>query len=82
MPIRYVVPAGAAIELWDSGMPVFVRSGDTLETLAANYHVPLWSLTQINQVSEDTPLADRQRIIVPRRLVPLSTVSIQPSLKR
>jgi hypothetical protein len=82
VPIRYVVPADAAIELWDSGMPVYVRSGDTLKTLAAYYHVPLWSLTQINQVSENTPLAARQRIIVPRHLIPLSTGTIESPLKR
>ncbi len=77
VPIRYVIPADAAIELWDSGMPVYVNSGDTLETLAAHYHVPLWSLTQINQVSDNTPLAAHQRIIVPRHLVPLSAGSGQ-----
>ena len=82
VPIRYVVPAGAPIELWDSGVPVFVRSGDTLETLAVYYRVPLWALTQINQIPENTPLAAHQRVIVPRHLVPLSTVSVQPPLKR
>src|SRR5262249_39369812 len=29
-PIRYVVPVDAPLELWDSGMPVFARPGDTL----------------------------------------------------
>ncbi len=82
VPIRYVIPADAAIELWDSGMPVYVNSGDTLETLAAYYHVPLWSLTQINQISDATPLADHQRIIVPRHLVPLSVGSAQSPSKR
>ena len=35
VPMRYVVPAKAAIELWDSGMPVAARPGDTLQTIAA-----------------------------------------------
>lgn len=74
VPIRYVVPADAAIELWDSGIPLFARSGDTLETLAAYYAVPLWSLTQINHVSEGTPLMTGERIVVPRHLVPLPAV--------
>lgn len=82
VPLRYVVPADAAIELWDSGMPVFVRSGDTLETLAAYYHVPLWSLAQINHISENTPLAASQRIVVPRHLVPLLAGALQSPLKR
>jgi hypothetical protein len=82
VPIRYVVPADAAIELWDSGTPAFVRPGDTLETLAAFYRVPLWSLTQINQVAPSTPLMADQPIIVPRFLVPLDAVSGQAPLKR
>ncbi len=82
IPIRYVVPADAAIELWDSGTPVFAHPGDTLETLAAYYRVPLWSLTQINQVSNGVPLTDHQRIVIPRHLVPLAAVSGQPPPKR
>ena len=46
LPPRYVVPADTAIELWDSGTLVFAHPGDTLETLAVYYGVPLWSLTQ------------------------------------
>ena len=68
MPLHYVVPAGAAIELWDSGMPVLARPGDTLQTLAAFYRVPLWSLSQINQVPDDALLVPGQRVIVPRHL--------------
>lgn len=82
VPIRYVVPVDAAIELWDSGMPAFVRAGDTLETLAANYRVPLWSLTQINQIPENATLVANQRVIVPRLLVPLTAVTGQSPSKR
>jgi hypothetical protein len=78
-PIRFVVPAKAAIELWDSGMPVFARPGDTLQTIAATYHVPLWSVTQINKAAERTPLVPGERVVVPRRLVPLVEVSGQSS---
>jgi LysM domain len=72
VPLHYVVPTDAAIELWDSGMPVFARAGDTLQTLAAAYQVPLWSLTQINRIAKGVPLAPSQRIVVPRRLVPVA----------
>jgi hypothetical protein len=70
VPIHYVVPADAAIELWDSGMPVYSRPGDTLQTLAAFYRVPLWSLSQVNQVPDDAQLMPGQRVIIPRNLVP------------
>jgi len=51
------------------------RSGDTLQTLAALHHVPLWSLTQINQLSDNAPLAVGQRVILPRHLVPFVAIS-------
>src|SRR5262245_34629964 len=56
VPIRYVVPPDAAVDLWDSGMPAVVKAGDTLETVAVKYRVPLWSLTQINQIPESAAL--------------------------
>jgi hypothetical protein len=75
IPLRYVVPAGEAIELWDSGLAVTARSRDTLQTLALRYRLPQWSLTQINQMPDDAPLTAGERIIVPRHLTPLTTVS-------
>jgi len=70
VPIRYVVPADAIVQLWDSGMPVFAQPGDTLQTLATRYQVPLWSLSQMNPAANGM-LLPGQRITVPRFLVPL-----------
>ena len=75
VPIHLEVPADAAIELWDSGLPVAAHAGDTLKTLAATYHVPLWALAQINSVSAREPLTEGQRIVVPRHLVPMQMPS-------
>jgi LysM domain len=75
VPLRLEVPADAAIELWDSGLPIAAHGGDTLKTIAATYHVPLWSLMQINSVSERASLSEGQRIVVPRHLVPMATPS-------
>jgi hypothetical protein len=72
MPLRYVVPSDAPLELWDSGTPQLARSGDTLQRLATLNGVPLWSLTQANQYSDSAPLSVGQRVLVPRRLVPLA----------
>ena len=83
VPLNYVVPPGNAIELWDSGMPVFARPGDTLQTIAALYRVPLWSLTQVNKgIAESTPLVPGERVTVPRHLQPLAEVSGQSPPKR
>jgi alpha/beta hydrolase family protein/LysM domain-containing protein len=78
LPLRYVVPPDAPIELWDSGTPQSARSGDTLQRLAASNHVPLWSLTQVNQYSESAPLSQGQRVLVPRRLMPTPPVPTPP----
>jgi hypothetical protein len=75
VPLRLEVPADAAIELWDSGLPIEAHSGDTLKTIAATYHVPLWSLDQINSVSDRASLTEGQRIVIPRHLVPMATPS-------
>ena len=68
MPLRLVPPATGAIELWDSGEPVAAHAGDTLQTVAATYHVPLWALVQLNPKSEHAALTEGERIVVPRYL--------------
>jgi hypothetical protein len=71
VPLRYVVPANTLVELWDSGVRVPVRTGDTMESIAAANRVPLWTLAQSNSLAENAPLTPGQSIIVPRHLVPL-----------
>jgi thioesterase domain-containing protein len=75
VPIRYVVPPNVAIELWDSGMPVFARAGDSLQSIADAYRVPLWSIMQANRGAERASLIPGQRIVVPRHLEPLVELS-------
>jgi len=83
VPLHIVFPASGPIELWDSGRPVAAHAGDTLQTLAAAYHVPLWALTQINKKSETAALTEGERIVVPRylgqRMVPSPTASPTPN---
>jgi hypothetical protein len=64
VPLRIDIPSTASIKLWDSGLPVTAHAGDTLQTLAATYHVPPWALAQINQKHENAPLTESERIIV------------------
>jgi hypothetical protein len=82
LPLRYVVPPKVEIELWDSGMAVAARAGDTLQALAERYHLPLWSLTQLNPIGENAPLMVGQRIILPRHLAPPSAVAAPISSSR
>ncbi|TAI65393.1 LysM domain-containing protein [Bradyrhizobium sp. Leo170] len=71
-PLRYIVPSDAPLELWDSGIPQFARAGDTLQSLATANHVPLWALTQANQLPDNAPLTAGQRIVIPRHLMPIA----------
>jgi fermentation-respiration switch protein FrsA (DUF1100 family) len=79
VPLHLEVPGDAAIELWDSGLPVSAHAGDTLKSLAATYHVPLWALAEANSASARTPLSEDQRIIVPRHLESMATPSAMTS---
>jgi LysM repeat protein len=66
VPLRLVFPSTGPIELWDSGAPVQARAGDTVQSLAAAYHVPAWAVAQINQKAENAALTEGQRIVIPR----------------
>jgi hypothetical protein len=82
IPVRYVVPDKAPIDLWDSGMAVFAHAGDSLQSIATAYHVPLWSVTQVNKGAGRTPLVPGERIIVPRHLEPRAEASASVPAKR
>jgi LysM domain len=64
-PLRLVVPPNVPIELWDSGVAISAHAGDTLQTIATTYQVPLWALTQLNKVSESAALTEGQRVVIP-----------------
>ena len=75
VPLRYLVPPQASVELWDSGVAMFVRPGDTLEQIAANYGVPLWALQQANKGADSAALIPGERIVIPRHLMPLAATA-------
>jgi thioesterase domain-containing protein len=68
VPLRIVFAATGPIELWDSGAAVSAHSGETLQGLAASYHVPAWAVAQINRKSEGAALSEGERIVIPRYL--------------
>jgi hypothetical protein len=68
VPLRIVYPPSVPIELWDSGMPVTAHAGDTLQTIAAANHVPVWAVAQINKKPEGAALTEGERVVVPRYL--------------
>ena len=68
VPLRIVFAATGPIELWDSGVAVQAHAGETLQTVAAAYHVPAWAVAQINRKSESAALTEGERLVVPRYL--------------
>ena len=68
VPLHIVFAATGPIELWDSGTPISAHAGDTLQSLATEYHVPIWALAQVNQKSESAALTEGERVVVPRYL--------------
>jgi pimeloyl-ACP methyl ester carboxylesterase len=78
LPLRYAVPPKADVELWDSGMTIAARGGDTLQTLAAQYRVPLWALAQANQLPDNVTLGAGQRVVVPRHVAAAVAIGAEP----
>jgi hypothetical protein len=68
VPIRYVMPRGEPIELWDSGFAIHTEAGDTVRNVAQRYAVPSWAVAQINDVSANTSFQPGQRLVIPRHL--------------
>jgi hypothetical protein len=79
VPIRYAPPSDAPLELWDSGLPIRAEAGDTVRSIAQKYAVPVWAVTQLNDISASTPLQPGQRLIVPRHLEPMSPAHMSPA---
>ena len=78
VPIRYVMPRGEKIELWDSGLPIRTEEGDTVRSVAARFAVPVWAVAQLNDVGANTTLRAGQRLVIPRHLDALSPTAAGP----
>jgi hypothetical protein len=46
-----------------------------LQSIALAYHVPLWSIMQVNKGADRAPLVPGERVVVPRHLEPLVEAS-------
>jgi hypothetical protein len=79
VPIRYAPPRNSPIELWDSGLPIRTEPGDTVRSIAEKYAVPVWAITQVNEIESSTVLQPGTRIVVPRNLEPMSP-AMQPPM--
>ena len=68
VPIRYVMPRGEPIELWDSGVAIHAEPGDSVRSVAQRYAVPAWVVAQLNDVGQRATFEAGQRVVIPRHL--------------
>jgi hypothetical protein len=66
--MKYTVPGGVPIELWDSAINVKARAGDTIDLIAARNGVPIWVIAQINGIDQDHPIEAGRTLLIPRNM--------------
>jgi hypothetical protein len=67
LAMRYVVPPGVPIVLWDSAIRATLGEGETIEAFAARVGAPAWAIASINNIGEEPPAAGSQ-LLVPRSI--------------
>jgi hypothetical protein len=79
VPIEYRVPAGAHVDVWDSGVQVRTSAGDTPESVAERYGVPTWVVAQLNKLVLEEPIEPGTTLVVPRMIFSPTTASLPKS---
>jgi fermentation-respiration switch protein FrsA (DUF1100 family) len=69
LAMRYVVPPGVPIVLWDSALRETVGPDESLEGFAARMGSPAWAIASINSVSAADPPPPGSGLLVPRSAV-------------
>lgn len=68
LTMRYVVPPGVPIVLWDSAVRGTLGADETLEAFAARMNAPAWAIASINTVTAAEPPAPGTALLVPRSI--------------
>jgi len=66
--LAYLVPRNEPIELWDSGIQITARPGETLQTIASGYRVPAWLVAQVNKINPDAIIEPGKALIIPQHM--------------
>jgi pimeloyl-ACP methyl ester carboxylesterase len=82
VPIEYRVPAGARVDVWDSGVEIKAGSQDTPESVAERYGVPTWVIAQLNKLVLDEPVASGRTLVVPRMIFAPTLASLPRARSR
>lgn len=67
LTMRYVVPPGVPIVLWDSAIRAALGPEETMEVFAARMGAPAWAIASINNIGEEPPEPGTQ-LLVPKSL--------------
>jgi hypothetical protein len=66
LSMRYVVPPGVPIVLFDSAVRATLLPDETIEGLAARMDAPAWAIASINTVNAAEPPAPGSTLLIPR----------------
>jgi murein DD-endopeptidase MepM/ murein hydrolase activator NlpD len=64
---------------WDGGSPVTVNKGDTVESIAHRYGVPVSAILETNGFANETAIRPGQRLVIPRYVS--ATAPVQSSAR-
>jgi hypothetical protein len=68
LSMRYVVPPGVPIMLWDSAVREALGEDETFDAFAARMNAPAWAIASINAVGAAEPPAAGTVLLVPRNI--------------
>ncbi len=60
---------------WEGGTPITVAAGETLETIARRYGIPVAALMEANSITSPATLHPGQHLVIPRRRGPATAVA-------
>jgi fermentation-respiration switch protein FrsA (DUF1100 family) len=66
LSMRYVVPPGVPIVLWDSAARATLGPDETIDAFAARMGAPVWAIESINNIGAAEPPAPGTALLVPR----------------
>lgn len=64
---------------WEGGTPITVAPGETLETIARRYDVPVAALMEANNITRPGGVHPGQHLVIPRRRGPATALAVPPT---
>lgn len=68
LTMRYVVPPGVPIVLWDSAVRGTIGADESFDAFATRMNAPVWAIASINTIGAENPPAPGTALLVPRSI--------------